>query len=543
MPKAKIMRALGGELSDEFDYVVAGGGSAGCVVASRLSEDPRVSVCLLEAGGNGDSWVVTMPFGIAVMLPTPINNWAFHTVPQPGLNGRRGYQPRGKALGGSSAINAMIYIRGHRWDYDHWASLGNSGWSYAEVLPYFKRSENNETIHNEFHGLGGPLNVCNLTTPNPFQQRFFDACRQIQLPSTEDFNGERQEGAGTFQVTQQNGERCSAARAYIHPHLDRPNLRVITGARATRVLLAGKRATGVEYKIGRERKTIAARSEVIVSAGTLQSPQLLMLSGIGVGADLRRFDIDVVHELPGVGRNLQDHIDYSFIFRSEDQDLLGLSWPGVARLVREVDRYRRERRGMMTTNFAECGAFLKTGSELPAPDVQVQLVVALADNHSRTRHLGHGFTCHVCLLRPKSRGLVTLQSPDPAAAPLIDPRFFDDPDDLETMVKGFKLTRQILDAPALAAVRTGDLYAGHVHTDEEIRRSLRERCDTIYHPVGTCKMGTDAQAVVDPQLRVRGVEALRVADASIMPTLVGGNTNAPSIMIGEKAADLIRARS
>ncbi len=461
-----------------------------------------------------------MPFGIAVMLPTPINNWAFHTVPQPGLNGRRGYQPRGKALGGSSAINAMIYIRGHRWDYDHWASLGNSGWSYAEVLPYFKRSENNETIHNEFHGLGGPLNVCNLTTPNPFQQRFFDACRQIQLPSTEDFNGERQEGAGTFQVTQQNGERCSAARAYIHPHLDRPNLRVITGARATRVLLAGKRATGVEYKIGRERKTIAARSEVIVSAGTLQSPQLLMLSGIGVGADLRRFDIDVVHELPGVGRNLQDHIDYSFIFRSEDQDLLGLSWPGVARLVREVGRYRRERRGMMTTNFAECGAFLKTGS-----------------------HLGHGFTCHVCLLRPKSRGLVTLQSPDPAAAPLIDPRFFDDPDDLETMVKGFKLTRQILDAPALAAVRTGDLYARHVHTDEEICGSLRERCDTIYHPVGTCKMGTDPQAVVDPQLRVRGVEALRVVDASIMPTLVGGNTNAPSIMIGEKAADLIRGKA
>src|SRR6266851_4547152 len=519
-----------------YDYVLAGGGSAGATLAARLSEDPKITVCLIEAGGEGRGVVVRAPIGVAAMLSgkPKINNWAFETVPQPGLNGRRGYQPRGKALGGSSAINAMIYIRGHRWDYDHWASLGNPGWSYAEVLPYFKRSENNETIHNEFHGLGGPLNVCNLTTPNPFQQRFFDACRQIQLPSTEDFNGERQEGAGTFQVTQQNGERCSAARAYIHPHLDRPNLRVITGARATRVLLAGKRATGVEYKIGRERKTIAARSEVIVSAGTLQSPQLLMLSGIGVGADLRRYDIDVVHELPGVGRNLQDHIDYSFIFRSEDQDLLGLSWPGVARLVREVDRYRRERRGMMTTNFAECGAFLKTGSELPAPNVQVQLVVALADNHSRTRHLGHGFTCHVCLLRPKSRGSVSLQSADPAAAPKIDPRFFDDPEDLEAMVAGFRLTRRILDAPALAAARTRDLYAEGIQTDEDIRRSLRERCDTIYHPVGTCKMGVDALAVVDPQLRVRGVEGLRVADASIMPTVVSGNTNAATIMIGER---------
>jgi choline dehydrogenase-like flavoprotein len=529
-------------LPDEFDYIVAGGGSAGCVIASRLTEDPRTSVCLLEAGGSGESWVINMPFGIAIMLPTPIHNWAFHTVPQPGLNGRRGYQPRGRALGGSSAINAMIYIRGHRWDYDHWAALGNSGWSYEDVLPYFKRAENNETFQDEFHGVGGPLNVTNLRTPNPFQQHFFDACRQIQLPATRDFNGERQEGVGTFQVTQKDGERCSAARAYIHPHRDRPNLYVITGARATRILFSGKRATGVEYKMGRELKTVAARAEVIASAGAFQSPQLLMLSGIGSGEELRRLGIDVLHDLPGVGRNLQDHIDYPFIYRSDDRDLFGLSFPGLARLLRESRRYRRERLGMLTSNFAECGAFLKTDPDLPAPDVQVQLVVALADNHSRTRHLGHGFTCHVCLLRPKSRGLVSLQSPDPTVAPKIDPRFFEDPDDLDVMVKGFRLTRRILDAPALAAARTRDLYAEGIESDEDVRRSLRERCDTIYHPVGTCKMGVDGLAVVDPELRVRGVEGLRVADASIMPTLVGGNTNAPSIMIGEKAADLIRAR-
>jgi choline dehydrogenase-like flavoprotein len=529
-------------VADEFDYVVVGGGSAGCVIASRLSEDPRSSVCLLEAGGSGESFLINMPFGVAIMLPTPIHNWAFHTVPQAGLNGRRGYQPRGRALGGSSAINAMIYVRGHPWDYDHWASLGNAGWSYADVLPYFKRAENNETLHDEFHGAGGPLNVAELRTPNPFQQHFFDACRQLQLPATRDFNGARQEGVGTYQVTQKDGERCSAARAYIHPHRQRPNLQIITGARATRIVFSGKRATGVEYRLGRQRKTVAARAEVIVSSGAFQSPQLLLLSGIGSGEDLRGLGIEVVHELPGVGRNLQDHIDYGFIRRSGNRDLFGLSPHGIARLFDGIRRYRRDRRGMMTSNFAECGGFLKTDPKLPAPDLQLHLVVAIVDNHSRTRHLGHGFTFHVCLLRPKSRGIVALQSKDPAAAPKIDPRFLEDPDDVEVMVKGFKLTRRILDAPALAAAKTRDLYAEGIETDEEIRRSLRERSDTIYHPAGTCKMGVDALAVVDPQLRVRGVERLRVADASIMPTLVGGNTNAPSIMIGEKAADLIRAK-
>jgi choline dehydrogenase-like flavoprotein len=528
-------------LTEEFDYVVAGGGSAGCVVASRLSEDARVRVCLIEAGGKGDGQLIRMPFGIIVMLPSSLHNWAFHTVPQPGLNGRRGYQPRGRALGGSSAINAMVYVRGHRSDYDHWAALGNHGWSYDEVLPYFKRAENNADLRDEFHGTGGPLRVQHLTTPNPFQQRFFEACRELQLPFTADFNGAVQEGVGSYQVTQHNGERMSAAGAYIHPHMLRPNLRVVTGARVRRILFAGKRASGVEYSVGRDVRTVGAGAEVILSAGALQSPQLLMLSGIGPGEELRRFGIEVLHDLPAVGANLQDHIDYGFVCRSAERDLFGFSRHGVARLAREFGRYRRERRGMLTSNFAECGAFLKTEPDLPAPDIQVHLVVGIADNHSRTRHLGHGFTCHVCLLRPKSRGSVSLESADPAAPPRIDPKFYDDPADLKTMVKGFKLTRRILDAPALAAVRTQDMYCENVQTDADIRRTLRQRSDTIYHPVGTCRMGPDDGAVVDPALRVRGVDGLRVADASIMPTLIGGNTNAAAIMIGERAADLIRA--
>lgn len=527
-------------MSDAFDYVVVGGGSAGCVVASRLTEDPRTTVCLLEAGGAGDGWVVNVPAAVALMLPTRINNWAFQTVPQPGLDGRQGYQPRGRALGGSSAINAMVYTRGHRWDYDHWASLGNSGWSYEDVLPYFKRAETNETIRDAFHGSDGPLPVGDLRSPNPFQQIFLESCRQLQLPFTGDFNGERQEGIGVYQVTQKNGERWSAARAYIQPCSSRPNLRVVTRAKARRILLSGMQATGVEFSRGNRVETVAAKAEVIVSAGAFQTPQLLMLSGIGPSDELRRSGIEVVLDLPGVGRNLQDHIDYTFVFGARSRDLFSLAPAGLLRLIGETRRYRRERRGMLTTNFAECGGFLKTDHDLPVPDIQLHFVVGIADNHSRTLHPGYGFTCHVCLLRPKSRGFVTLGGPDPAAAPVIDPKFFDHPDDIDVMVKGFRLVRRILDAPPLASVRTRDFYTRDVSTDEDIRRALRKRSDTVYHPVGTCRMGNDPHAVVDAKLRVHGIAGLRVVDASIMPTLIGGNTNAPAIMIGEKAVDLIR---
>jgi choline dehydrogenase-like flavoprotein len=525
---------------NDFDYVVAGGGSAGCVLAGRLSEDPSVKVCLLEAGNAGDSWVVETPAAMALMVPTSINNWAFETVPQRGLNGRRGYQPRGRALGGSSAINAMIYTRGHRSDYDRWAAAGNAGWSYAEVLPYFKRAENNEALADEYHGSGGPLNVTSLRTGNPYQETFLEAAEQAGFRRNPDFNGAEQEGVGLYQVTQKNGGRWSAARAYVHPHRSRPNLRVITGARATRVLLNGRRAVAVEFRDGSGTRQIAARGEVIVSAGALQSPQLLMLSGIGDGAQLAKFGIPLAHHVPGVGLNLRDHVDYVFACRSASLDLFGYSLRGALRLVQEIGRYRRERRGMLTTNFAEAGGFLRTSPDLPAPDVQLHFVVAALDDHARSFHSGHGYSLHVCLLRPKSSGRLALSSADPFGAPAIDPDFYGEPEDLEAMVRAFRLARRILDAPALAAVRTSEMFAAAVRDDDEIRATLRERSDTIYHPVGTCRMGTDENAVVDPQLRVRGIEGLRVVDASVMPDLIGGNTNAPTIMIAEKAADLIR---
>lgn len=524
------------------DFIVVGGGSGACAVAGRLSEDPNLQVTILESGGKGDSWVVNTPAGVVAMLPTRLNNWAFETVPQPGLNGRRGYQPRGKMLGGSSGLNAMVYIRGHRQDYDQWAALGNTGWSYDEVLPYFKRSEHNETHGGPYHGQGGPLHVSELRSDNPYQEIYLEAARQAGFRINQDFNGEEQEGIGLYQVTQYLGERWTAARAYLHPHLGkRQNLQVETGCHVTRILFEGKRAVGVEYRQGSEVKIMKARREVLLAAGAFQTPQLLMLSGVGDGKALQANGIAVVHDLPGVGQNLQDHPDFVFKYRAKSLDLLGISAGGSVRIAREFWRYQKQRRGLLTSNGAEGGGFLKTDPGLPAPDIQLHFVIAMLDDHARKLHLGHGYSCHVCLLRPKSIGEVTLASGDPMATPLINPRFLEHPDDLEGMVKGFKLARRLMDAPALAAARTADFQTANVHSDDEIRAVLRQTCDTVYHPVGTCKMGVDQMAVVDPSLRVHGMQGLRVVDASIMPTLIGGNTNAPAMMIGEKAADMIRA--
>lgn len=530
-------------MEETLDYVVIGGGSAGSVVAGRMSEDPHTTVCVLEAGGGGDSAVINIPSGAVAMLPTRLNNWAFESVPQPHLHNRRMYQPRGKCLGGSSAINAQIYIRGHRWDYDHWAALGNAGWSYDEVLPYFRLSEHNARHHDQWHGNEGPLWVSDLRTDSPFHARYLEAARQAGLPLIEDFNGAQQEGIGIYQVTQKDGERWSAARAYLLPHLSRPNLRVETHARVQRILFEGRRAVGVEIVQQGVRRRIGARREVVLCAGGLQSPQILQLSGVGDATDLQQHGIAPVHHLPGVGQNLQDHLDFILGYNIRGVDSFGFSVRGGGRMVREAIRYEHERRGMLATNFAEGGGFLKSRPGLPVPDLQLHFVVALVDDHARKLHWGHGLSCHVCVLRPQSRGTVTLQSANPFDAPRIDPNYLSHPQDLEDLLAGYKITRHLMQQKPLAELYTGDMFTPGVEGDDAIRDTIRRRAETIYHPVGTCRMGNDPLAVVDAELRVHGLQGLRVVDASVMPTLIGGNTNAPTIMMAEKAVDLMRGHS
>jgi choline dehydrogenase-like flavoprotein len=532
-----------------YDYVIVGGGSGGATLAARLSEDAGVSVCLLEAGGKGDHLLIRTPAGVVAMLPGigKISNWAYETVPQAGLNGRKGYQPRGKALGGSSAINAMLYVRGQREDYDGWAAQGCAGWDWDSVLPYFQRAQNHEDGESDLHGGAGPLEVSHQKSPRPITRAYIEAATRLQHREVADFNTGDNEGVGLYQVTQfhteaRNGERCSAAAAYLHPVMDRPNLTVITGAHATRLSLEGKRATGVHYRMGKRDKHVAAAREVILCGGAFNSPQLLQLSGIGRADDITPHGIKVVHELAGVGQNLQDHLDFTLAYKTKDADNFGIGARGMVNLVKHMLEWRKTGRGMMATPFAEGCAFLKTDPNIDRPDIQIHFVISVVDDHARKLHAGYGYSCHVCVLRPASRGTVTLASADPLAAPAIDPNYLAEDSDLQTLIKGAKMSRDIMKTPPIAEYEHKELFdIRDGMTDADWAQIICNRADTIYHPVGTCKMGIDEMAVVDPELRVHGMEALRVVDASVMPTVTSGNTNAPTIMIAERAADLIKA--
>ena len=527
------------------DYVIVGGGSAGCVLAARLTEDPAITVCLLEAGPVDSSVFIHAPIGFAVSATLGLFNWNYETVPQSEFsNGRRGYQPRGKTLGGSSSVNAMVYTRGNPKDYDRWASMGNIGWSYADMLPYFKKSENNACFGADaYRGAGGPLNVAYLRSPSSINTAFHHACQDNGIPFNVDYNGAQQFGVSPSQVTQINGERCSASKAYLTPNLNRPNLTVITNAHSRRVVFKGKRAVGVEYQHHGQTKVIEAAREVILSAGAFGSPQLLMLSGVGAAAHLQQHGIPLVLDLPGVGQNLQDHITTTLIYRTVRKDAtLGVSLSGGLTILKAIAEWRKKRTGWITSNVAETQAFISTENNPDWPNIQLALCIGIVDDHTRKQHLGHGYTLHVTLMRPESRGTVTLKSANYKDAPLIDPRFLSDPKDVQVLVKATGMGHDIMESAALTPYRGEMLYQLDRNDPAKIEEYLRRNSDTEYHPVGTCKMGpsADSAAVVDSTLKVHGLEGLRVVDASVFPLLVTGNTNAPVIALAEKVAALIR---
>ncbi len=524
-----------------FDYVVIGGGSGGSAVAGRLVEHGKNTVCLLEAGGRNNGLLVKTPGFMPFLLKN--TNYRYDTVPQTGLNGRIGYQPRGKGLGGSSAINAMVYIRGNRWDYDNWAQMGCTGWSYDDVLPFFKYAESNQRLENggtsEYHGGEGPLFVSDQSHVNPTSRAFVESAASLQMRTTDDFNDDSQEGFGIYQVTQRKGERWSASRAYVEPQRDMDNFEVLTRTLVERLVIEDGKATGVAIRRGRKRETIRARRGVILCAGAFNTPQILMLSGIGPAQHLRDQNIDVMRDVPAVGEGLQDHIDYVSSWQTENTDSIGDSVEGTIRMVKAMVEHRRSRTGIMTTPYAEAGGFWKVTDDAPAADVQWHFVPAMLEDHGREKVKGHGFSLHACVLRPESRGTVRLNSDDAKDAPRIDPNFLSDDRDIATLRAGVRLSHRIAAASPLADYEPQDRYPVDLQDDAALDELIRNRADTVYHPVGTCRMGSDDGSVVDPKLKVRGFDNLWIADASVMPKIVSGNTNAPSIMIGERCADFL----
>ncbi len=532
-----------------FDTIVVGAGSAGCVLANRLSADPERSVLLVEAGSKDRNPLFRLPMLMGKLFHSGIYNWRYQTEPVPNLDGRSLYWPRGKVLGGSSTINGMIYVRGNRHDYDRWAQMGLAGWSYDEVLPAFRRSEGHVERDGAFHGRAGELTVCRARSGNPLFDVFVEAGRQAGHAVNDDFNGPEQQGFGRYDFTIRRGKRCSTSAAFLRPIRHRRNLSVATECLVRRIVVEGQRATGIEIADGARARTIRAEREVILCAGTVNSPQLLMLSGIGPGDALKEHGIEVVHELPGVGRNLQDHVDCVIAYACTKPITLYRDLR-ADRLIGSVAQGMLFGRGVATTFPYEAGAFLKSRAETVAPDIQVHFMPALensADLHvpnpfrKAPAEDSHGFSMRVGPVNPESRGWIGLRSADPAAAPLIQPNYLQDDADCRTTIAGIRMVRDVVEQPAFAAYRGREIAPGaDVRSDADLTRWLRASAMTTFHPVGTCRMGTDPMAVVDARLMVHGIAGLRVADASVMPVIVSGNTNAPAIMIGEKAAEFIQ---
>jgi choline dehydrogenase len=533
-------KAASGSGDLEFDYIVVGAGSAGCVLANRLTAGGKHSVLLLEAGPRDTNPWIHIPLGYGRLFKEKAVNWMYQTEPEPGLNGRNVFQPRGKVLGGSSSINGLLYVRGQHEDYDRWRQHGNIGWGFDDVLPYFKKSEDQTRGGDDFHGVGGPLPVSNLGYPDPISAAFIEAAVEAGVPRNPDFNGATQEGAGFFQTTTKGGRRASAAVAYLRPAKNRDNLHIETSALAERILFEGRRAVAVTYRSNGVPRTARAAREILVSGGAYNSPQLLQLSGIGPAELLRQHGIDVVLDAPGVGHDLQDHMQVRVVMRCSQAITLNDIVNNPFRKIMTGLRYAAFRSGPLTIAAGTSGAFFKTNPRLATPDIQIHFLPFSTDKMGEQLHPFSGFTASVCQLRPESRGSLKIRSADPATPPEIRINYLASEVDRTTNVEGLKILRGIMRAPALKPYVVEEVDPGDkVTSDEALLAYCRARGTTIYHPTSTCRMGNDPLAVVDQQLRVRGIEGLRVVDASVMPDLVSGNTNAPVIMIAEKASDMI----